>query len=313
MEHTTRLSPVTANTTPYLTAPLSHALHSRIPCSLFIFALWPGVVPTPCLSLVDLITSTNRFPLIAKLVHHPGEQYDRTMHTNHFHNTSIVFGDREVGSAAASSSRAGRSRSRRADGPRVRFDVAPAAPEATAPASVNPFQGPGRTLPLSSRGDMGPPRDGRSLSQTYLKAPAGFDPRLKVTPGGMTLSSGAEPSGAGRKQGPVTQASFHTGLALGRLEVRVTPDSQAKRVPPAKEYSSHQQFKMDMNQHRRKTKEPEQMSRMPKTSSQEYGWRSGENEAQEETRHTRKLCRETRFQQSMTLGARGLGGYGSTI
>lgn len=236
------------------------------------------------------------------------------MHTNHFHNTSIVFGDREVGSAAASSSPGGRSRSRRADGPRVRFDVAPAAPEATAPASVNPFQGPGRTLPLSSRGDMEPPPgDGRSLSQTWLKGPAGFDPRLKVTPGGTTPISGAEPSGSGLKQGPVTQASFHTGLALGGLEVKVTPDAHAKRVPPAKEYSSHQQFKMDMNQHRRKTKEPEQMSRMPKTSSQEYGWRSGENDAQEETRHTRKLCRETCFQQSMTLGARGLGGYGSAI
>ena len=236
------------------------------------------------------------------------------MHTNHFHNTSIVFGDREVGSAAASSSPGGRSRSRRADGPRVRFDVAPAAPEATPPASVNPFQGPGRTLPLSSRGDMEPPPgDGRSLSQTWLKGPAGFDPRLKVTPGGTTPISGAEPSGSGLKQGPVTQASFHTGLALGGLEVKVTPDAHAKRVPPAKEYSSHQQFKMDMNQHRRKTKEPEQMSRMPKTSSQEYGWRSGENDAQEETRHTRKLCRETRFQQSMTLGARGLGGYGSAI
>ena len=233
------------------------------------------------------------------------------MHTEHFHNTSIVFGDRG-GSSTASPSAAGRPRPRQLGGPRVRFDVAPAAPDATAPASVNPFQGPRRMLPLSSRGEMEASGDGRSLSQTWLKGPAGFDPRLKATPGG---GPGGEAGAldAGAKQGPVTKASFHTGLALGGLEVKMTPDTEARRMPPAKEYNSHQQFKMDMNQHRRKTKEPEQMSRMPKTSSQEYGWRGSKTDIPEDTRHTRKLCRETRFQHSMTLGARGLGGYGSTI
>ena len=127
------------------------------------------------------------------------------------------------------------------DSPRVHFDVAPAAPEAADPASVNPFQGPRRTLSLSSRGGMKAQGDGRSLSHTWLKGPTSFDPRLKVTPGVVQVS-GAESSGSGVKQGPVKQASFHTGLALGGLEVKVNSDTHAQRVTQAKKYSSHQQF-----------------------------------------------------------------------
>jgi len=76
----------------------------------------------------------------------------------------------------------------------------------------------------------------------------------------------------------------------------------------AVEYSSHGSLKTDRHKHSRPVYSPQDRSVQPLTSSQEYGWKAKQMPS-DRTSFNRKLCRETRFAQSLALGARHKSGY----
>ncbi len=77
----------------------------------------------------------------------------------------------------------------------------------------------------------------------------------------------------------------------------------------SKEYDSHVNLTRDRHKHSRAVYDPQVRAPEPVTSSQVYGWRSTEFDKSLSVNHNRKLCRETRFQQSIALGARHKSGY----
>lgn len=78
--------------------------------------------------------------------------------------------------------------------------------------------------------------------------------------------------------------------------------------PGAKEYDSFSELKNDRTRNVRPITGPFERSEGPQTSSQSYGWKT-ESKIPIQGRNSRPMCRETRFAQSMLVGARHKGGY----
>ncbi|KAK3248632.1 hypothetical protein CYMTET_41909 [Cymbomonas tetramitiformis] len=76
----------------------------------------------------------------------------------------------------------------------------------------------------------------------------------------------------------------------------------------AKEYDSYSELKNDRTRNVRPITGPLERSEGPQTSSQSYGWKTDTN-IPIQGRNSRPMCRETRFAQSMLVGARHKGGY----
>ena len=80
------------------------------------------------------------------------------------------------------------------------------------------------------------------------------------------------------------------------------------------EYNSFDTLKTDRTKHSRKVHEPVTRSSAPLTSSQNYGWEAKLWEARRQenrgaTNHPRTACRETKFAQSIIIGAKQVHGY----
>jgi len=121
----------------------------------------------------------------------------------------------------------------------------------------------------------------------------------------------------------VPPTSRTPGVALGpghkqfvNMNMALNPAGAGLLVGPTKatavEYHSHNEFKTARHKHSRAVNDPLARSSVPLTSSQEYGWKIAKGEAPpvgSRTNHPVKMCKETRFAQSIMLGSRHKGGY----
>lgn len=113
------------------------------------------------------------------------------------------------------------------------------------------------------------------------------------------------------------------GVSLGpghkqfvNADMALKPAGAGLLIGPVKdtavEYHSYNEFKIARQKHSRAVNDPLVRCSEPLTSSQEYGWKISKGEAPAPGARTNfpvKMCKETRFAQSILLGSRHKGGY----